>query len=181
MWLWLPAITEQGCEGLVAALDPAQVDAFIKALSAMNAIHPSIGIAVAVIGLITASLTLINNFRTKRNTQANKETATLLAQHKEEMNRLKDEAVRDVKELTTDLKASVDFARVQFSEEARNFKLGAMKLNEQNAQKLSMIPRLQDAIDQIDKRSLDTAFKAAQTESKVAEILDILKRAKGGR
>lgn len=52
----------------MASIDPEQIKAFIDALTAMNAIHPIIGLAVALIGLLTITLTTINNFRTKKNT-----------------------------------------------------------------------------------------------------------------
>jgi ABC-type protease/lipase transport system fused ATPase/permease subunit len=151
------------------------------AAAKLHAIHPLLGYAASALFIITTTVTLINNYRTKKNTEANNATAAMLESHKREMIALKDEAIKGIHDTVSEFSDSVNFAKNQILEEARAFKLGVMKLREESKQGLSMIPRLQDHLEKLDKRSLDTAVKASLTEEKVEEIMNIVRRAKGGK
>lgn len=157
---------------------PEDIDSFIKALNAMNAIHPWIGTAVALIGLITGAFTAYNTIKTKLNTKANDKTAELLtahaaemkthndrmAEHEKKMIALKDDAINQISKTVEGVTLALHASQQSFSEELKTFALKNMRIKELVDTRLAMVPGVQDAIERERKR--------------VDEILNVLTKGK---
>lgn len=139
-----------------------------------------VGGLVSISGAVLIILTHINNLRTKKNTEAQETTTKMLEKHKVEMTTLKNEAVTSVKELVTDFHSTVEFTQNQLNAQVDDVKKVVAKVNGFADQKLGMIPRLQDAVDALEKRILDVSIKASKTDLKVDEIFTVIKKAKDG-
>lgn len=166
--------------GAVTDFDPQKVDSFIKALNAMNAIHPMIGFVVALIGVITGTLTLINNFRTKKNTKANNETAELLKTQMLEMENIKNQGVTAMSNSVKEFNEVITTAKAEVLKEMRTVKLGVMKGREKDSQTLAMIPKVQDAINHLNQRLKVNEESSKKTDKKLDALLSGLERIRKG-
>lgn len=147
-------------------LTPDQIRAATDAFKALSAVNPIIGMVLGIACLITTAVTMLNNFRTKKNTEANDATTKMLESHKNEMIALKNQTQTNIKSLIVDLEKTVASTKKDLLEEIEKVKIVVVKASNAVDQRLSMIPKVQDAIEQQKKR--------------VDEILTVLTKGKGG-
>lgn len=159
-------------------INPEQIKAFLEAFTVLNKAHPIIGVIVAIIGILTATLTFINNFRTKLNTRANNQTVKALDDIKADMHALRDQTIKDVRESAEEFKRSLNQTaadiKLGLTEEVTKVKIVVAKVHDLSDQRLSMIPKIQDRLDQIESKQAEVEI----IKKKNDEILDILTHGK---
>ena len=168
----------------MSELTPDQIKALAD-LAEIAKVDPNlakiVGGLASLGGVIITILVHINNIRTKRNTAANEATAKLLSEAEERVAARIDAALKRAEEMVDELKASAEFTRTQFAEEARQFKIGIAKTSESMGRHLQMIPKIQDAIAELRRQTDANTFRTAQNEAKVDDIVTMAKKARGGR
>ena len=165
---------------LVAQFNPQDIDSFIKALNAMNAIHPAIGIVVALIGLLVALATGYNTVKTIFNTRANVDTKTSIDlldtkikahqarmdSHAVSMESLEKKATEKIEAAANKVTDAIAMSTQLVQNQLNDIKKVSVEIHRRNEAQLSLIPKVQDAIENERKR--------------VDEILKILTKGKGG-
>lgn len=151
---------------------------FIEVLQAMNAIHPIIGILVAIIGLAVGAASAYNAVKTVINTFATKDNSKKISdldakidahnkridEHEKSMRAMKDEATREItaaaNKVTDAITMSQELSKAshaQVQAQLEDIKKVAGKISLDTKENLSMIPGIQKAIDRQTARVDDHA------------------------
>jgi hypothetical protein len=135
----------------------------------------------SVIGAALLVWTHIRTLITKKNTAANEATVKELNDVEFRISKKADTTLERAETVATELKESLDFKMNQLLTEMNNLKIVIAKVNISHEQRLSMIPKIQDRLENVEKRGLETDFRQAKTDEKLEAFIHELIRAQGRR
>jgi vacuolar-type H+-ATPase subunit H len=146
-------------------MDQLTTDAVAK----LNAIHPVLGYIASAIFIVGVIGTAINNYRTKKNTDAHDAMLALINDPEKGLKKKIDDAMSEARTLLADFTKEVHGVRSEIKAEKDDYAIRVMHLK-QDADSvkvgLSMIPRLQDRLTKAEEELLEERTKASLRDEK---------------